>query len=327
MKFEFRNISKKKNAILVVAFLSLAAGVLVSFFGELFIAPAAAFLAALFLFEAGDKRIFSFAVPIATVLLNIFIGGFYSVRGIEPLVIALIICLMYTKGRAKTECVVAVCVTVAVFILASLYFDVVNITGSFDIGTVKGFYVGIYEELKAGFVEQITAISVTVDGSVNSVFTEEDATVLFDSVAKQLISMLIIISFIITGLTMKIFTAAIYRAEKEPHVVVGWRFSVTNIFAYFYGALFFLNMFFGVGVGTFEVIIANLYSVFMIVFAYFGFCVARDFISRGRSRGFATAVLIVGIVLLSSLALQILSVVGLFSTINQNKLNSINGDK
>ncbi len=323
MNFEFNDITKKRQAVCISAILAVLCGVLCSLFGEVFLAPTAALLAALFLFENGNKRIFSFIMPALIIIINVFIGGLYSVLGIAPLVLAIIIYFMYAKGRDKGECVVALTATASLLILISLYFAAVNMTESFDFEAVTGFYLEMYEGLKTDFIRQMSELSSINPSLQEPIFSDEELTLLFDSMARQLISMLVIISFVISGIALKLFCALIYRFEKEPHVVVGWRFRVTNVFAYFYAVLLFLNLFIGAGYGVTELIIINLYNIFMVVFAYFGFTVASAFLARGRGRGFATAILVFGIVLLSALALQILSVIGLIFTVMDNKRNAV----
>lgn len=326
MNFEFSDITKKRSAVILCAVLSVVSGTLGSFFGELFLAPTVALLAALFLFESGDKRIFSFIAPSLIVIINVFIGGFFSVLGIGPLILAFILYFMYLKGRGKSECVVALTLTVAALILVSLYLAAVNMTGSFDFDTVKNFYVDMYEAVKADFIRQMDELQSLNPGVTEPIFTEEELNLLFLGIAGQLISVLAVISFVITGVMLKAFSAIVYRFEKEPHVIVGWRFRVTNVFAYFYAALLFLNLFIGSGLGVFELAVVNLYNIFMVVFAYFGFLVAREFLSRGRGRGFASAVLIGAIILLSALAVQLLSLAGLIFTFIDNKHNRVKND-
>ena len=319
MKFEFKDLTKKKQAVLITAIIAVLCGVLNSFLGEIFLPPTAALLAALFLFENGGKRIFSYVVPSCLVIINVFIGGIYSVLGIAPIILALIIYFMYKNGRNKSECAVALTATAGVLILLSLYFAAVNATESFDFEAIKGFYIEIYEELKAGFVNQLSELSTVNPELESPIFTEDELALIFDSIAGQLISMLVIVSFLIAGVALKLFSLLIYRFEKEPHVIVGWRFKITNVFAYFYAILLLLNIFVGSGLGVVELVIINLYNIFMAIFAYFGFMVAREFLSRGRSGGFGTVMLVIGIFLLSALALQILSVIGLIYTIIDNK--------
>lgn len=326
MKFEFKDKSNSKRSVIITASLAVLFGTLNSLFGEIFLAPAAAFLSVLFLFESTSKRIFSYVVPTVIVILNVFLDGIFSVLGVAPLALAIIIYLMYKKGRSKAECVVALTVATVLLILLSLYFAAVNMTGSFDFEAVKNFYLSIYEDFKADFIRQMSELSNVNPALEGSIFTEDELVLLFDSIAAQLISVLVNVAFVITGIALKIFTHNVYRFESEPHIVVGWRFRITNVFAYFYAALFFFNLFIGAGFGVTELIVINLYNIFMVVFAYFGFTVARSFLSRGRSRGFATAMLIGGIILLSALALQLLSVIGLIFTIIDNKRNSVKND-
>ena len=72
------------------------------------------------------------------------------------------------------------------------------------------------------------------------------------------------------------------------------------------------------------VTVLNLYNIFMVVYAYFGFNYATYLLSLRRSRGFAYTVLIIAILVFSSLAVEILSLMGAFYAITDRKYSDEN---
>lgn len=304
--------------------LALIFGAVSAILGELFVALAIAPLAALFVFERKEKRILSYIVSILLVAVNFLIAGPLSVIGVEIVIVALIIAVAYARGMSKAECVLALTVVVSIMITLSLVFAAINETKVYTIESVISFYQNGFEAMKQEFVTQISEVTSSMgDGTEMLIYTAEDAAALFDRFANMLISVLVIISFALTGVILKVFSALMLRVSDEPDHIVSWRFVTSNIFAYFYLALFALYMFVAADTSVLAISIVNLYNVFMYVYAYFGFGYALGLISRGRSRGFGTVMLLLGCVMFSAVAFQILSLLGVFHTVTYNKFSKI----
>ena len=120
------------------------------------------------------------------------------------------------------------------------------------------------------------------------------------------------------GFTMKIFTAISARLAEDNRHVLCWRFSTTNIFAYFYVALVFISMFTSSGTGVFALTVANLYNIFMIIYAYIGFNFALASLSVKMKPVVAFLLIIVAVSLLASFAVSLLSMLGVFFTLRNN---------
>ena len=84
-------------------------------------------------------------------------------------------------------------------------------------------------------------------------------------------------------------------------------------------ALIVISFFSGGGTDNFAVTVNNLYTIFAAVFAYSGFCQLYRALSAKRSPIFVTLLMVMGVLLLSSLALTLLSVYGVIFTIAFNK--------
>jgi hypothetical protein len=64
-----------------------------------------------------------------------------------------------------------------------------------------------------------------------------------------------------------------------------------------------------------SVAVANLYNIFMVVFAYLGFNFAVQLLSTRRSKAFAYFIIVLALLMFSSFAIEILSLMGVFFTI------------
>ena len=117
---------------------------------------------------------------------------------------------------------------------------------------------------------------------------------------------------------IKVLSFAVYTTTGNPRIYE-WRFMLTSVFAYFYCAIFLAFVFLSGISATFYLIIANLFAVFMPIFAYFGFGFATALLSLRYTRGFAWSVLIVLLILFSALAFVILSFFGVVFVILHNK--------
>ena len=122
-------------------------------------------------------------------------------------------------------------------------------------------------------------------------------------------------------MTCKIFGFIVSRFSDKPEQIVNWRFSTNSIFAYFYLAITILSGLAGAS-DVFGIAIANIQNVFMVVYGYIGFNYAQYLFSRNRSSFFVTLMLIIAIVALSSIAISILSFLGVYFTVMKNKLES-----
>ena len=86
-----------------------------------------------------------------------------------------------------------------------------------------------------------------------------------------------------------------------------------------YLVLVLISFFMSSGTDTLSITVANLYSIFAVVFAYSGFGYLYRILSAKRGPVFAVLILVVGTLVLSSVAITLLSVFGVIFTITYNK--------
>lgn len=328
-------LSKKipyNKAIAALAVIATLSGVLTVFVGEILLPVAAAVLSSLMLFERGPKKPISISISslvfLVDMVLGIFIRSYAPLASIEIVLIAFLVFHLYKKRVGKAETAFYVSAAAALMLALSLVFLAFEQTGVYTIASVYEYYSGVYASLEKAVVDQLVAFTVTTSGgAVESVFTPESAKALFEEIMSSLVSCGILVSFLIAGVTLKIFTAVVSRCAEDRSFVVSWRFVASNTVAYFYVALVFISFFAGGGTDTFSLTVANLQTVFMFVFAYSGFGHLFRALSAKRSPFFAFVLLVIGILLLSSLALTLLSIYGVISTITYNKSKNVKDAK
>jgi hypothetical protein len=158
------------------------------------------------------------------------------------------------------------------------------------------------------------------NGNAAVLINPDDALLLFNTLINSLISVIVICGFLIAGVTFKIFGALVGRIDNEPSVVYNWRFSTSNVFAYFYIAVMLLSLFLGVSTDIFSLTVSNLYNVLSAVYAYIGYNYVSAMLINSPRRGFMKVILIFALFSATSLAIGILSVMGVIFTFSHNKI-------
>ena len=322
LKFNIKN-SKALTGLSIIAMLS---GVLCALVGEIAFFLYCGALAAVFLYDKGTKRVISVALPIIVLVLNFLLGSLVPTAAVFAPIAALILCVFYKKGASKGECagyMTAVCslmIVLGAFALAMIK------VGQFSFSLAIEYYKGIYEsfsEQLLNFIESSLQSNTELYEGVYEGISEEYISLLLSSLVMTLPSLVVALAFLLTGLSCKFFTFIVSRLSDKREYILSWRFSTSNIFAYFYlAAVIFLGL-----IGTsdvFGIAIANLQNVFMLVYAYIGFNYAKYIFSRRRNAIFVTLILIAAVAAFSSLAVSILSFLGVYFTIAKNKALSAN---
>ena len=319
MKNQLKNVKGYTNTLVALSFITIVFGALTALFGEIAAPLYAASLAALYLYDTRSRRVLSIVVSLFVVGLNLILGNYVPTAAVFAVFAALVISLMYNRGMSKGECFGYVTVINAVMILVGLFALACLSTKSLSFEAVFDYYGAIYEGIVGNIIKAINEAAVTASSSgITQSFDEETIRTLLDAVVLVLPSVLVIVAFLLSGITAKIFTFIVSRLSAKPLEVLRWRFSTGNVFAYFYLIVSVLA-FVAMGNDGFAIVVANLHNVFMVVYAYIGFNYVHFLISRSRSSFFATAILIVAILALSSFALSLLSFIGVYFTIMKNK--------
>ena len=308
-----------KKVMLILSILTFSFGLAFGIIGEVFLPFASAFLAALFLFEKPEIRFLSYLVPLSTVTICVMIKGIYALISIEYVLLALIIIFCYIHSKSKAECSLYLTLTVSIFVLISLYLGAGTAIGSLAPEKIIEHYNEMYLDFKAAFVDFFSKYSATLeDGATQSLLTNEEILSYFDSLTVLAVSVVAIFSFAISGVAIKIFTKTALTISNKGILKTFAHFIPSTLTAYSYIAAVILSIFASTD-DIFGASVANVNQILMIVFAYMGaqYLIA---IFKASERKSTTLIIFLGaFVLLPGVALQILSYLGVFLTINTNK--------
>lgn len=313
---ELKDTHNYKKVMLVLSVLTFVSGLAYSVIGEISLPFAAAFCAALFLFEKPKGRFLSYAVPAVTVLLNVLIDGPYGLISTEYILLALIIVLVYKSRGTKSECAIYISVVTALFIALALYLGATKVTGSFNIDSAFGYYSELLVELEN---EMVNLYSSAHAG--NSTVSPEQIDLLFYEIRIQTVSLIAGAAFIITGFAIKLFTIIVLRISKRGILVSFAHFLPTNVTAFAYVIVLILSIFSGTE-SLFGIIMLNISNILMLVFAYIGIRYVSTLARMTGKKGFIYAILIATFVTIPDVALRILSFLGAWATIGTN--NTLN---
>lgn len=319
MNLKLKDSARTFKTKVFLALLATLGGFLCAIFAHLgiFAIPlTASFIATLFLAERGDKPVFSVIVPIIVFLLDFVFNSIYSLCGVCSIIIALLIYLSLTrKIFSKGECAIAVTAVIAIAMGAMMLLYAFLKINSFDYNLAVEYYQGLLTGAKESAISSMmTAIESSADNSLAGI-TAQDLSKMFDSYFSMLLSMIVVLAFLICGLTFKFFGYLSSKYVMHPEVIQRWRFSLSPIYCYFYLALYFISSVV-TGNGVFTIAVLNMANVFMSIFAYLGFEFALKLVERKINSKFVSVfILFILFILLGSFAISILSFAGVFSII------------
>ena len=186
--------------------------------------------------------------------------------------------------------------------------------------TVTSFYTSLYELLKEEFLSAYSILMSSVStGSAVVEFSPDEIVAILDSSLYMMISLVIVAAFAICGLSLKIFSAFVKRLDDDTAFVKSWSFVTPNVYAVFYIILTILNVFFTSGSDVLGITVANLYVIFMFVYAYVGIKLIYGHFAAHHSKFVVSFLIFVILACLPGTAFQIFSVIGVFNTFYHNK--------
>lgn len=323
MKVKFNEKISAKKALLVLSLFSIFTSLLCVILSDFLLPVLVALLAALFCFEQGDKKIFSYVTAACVLAINIvgclFIRQFLLPWAIYALVLAFLIYWFASQGKSKMECVFIATIASAAFIVISFVIFAMLQCGDASLAAVSKYYSDIIDKLRILFVENTYVIYSEAYARAGITFTHDMLFELFDTIISNVISFIIIGGFVYSGIAFKIFQAITLKYCDDKEYILGWRFTTPSLYAYFYLILTIVSLFTMSSVGVLSICVGNLYNVFMVIYAYVGFGFAHAFLSRKRSPVTAYILLLIIVVLFFNFALEILAMIGAFGTIRKNK--------
>lgn len=318
MKLKLKTSLSKKKTLLLISTLLIFFGALSCILGEFILPFLTATLAVLYLFDGSKHRVLSISVSVLLLIINV--AGFIAVKTISlfapaSIILAFIICFSFCKGESKADAAYIMTIIAAIFsLLMYLLYAMVD-QGEYTLDAVKVFYTDFYDSLRTLIVDSFMSVYSTSGLEV----TEEMIIALFDRQVSMIISYLLVGGFMVVGVAMKLFSFVVSRLVEDKSTILQWRFSTTNLYAYFYLILTLASVFVINADSIFAISILNLYNVFLIVFAYVGFNFVITHILKNLRPLYAGLILVAVMLLFSGFAVQVLAILGVMHTIRSNK--------
>ena len=324
MRISLNGNASYSRVITRYTFLSLLSVFGCSLLGYIFLPFAAASYAAILIYEPPSKRIFSYAIPVIAFLFNFLLRGIYSIEAISYFIVALIIyyCVKYNKSKGETAFWTSLAILICFVVSAILLLYELSLSAGYT--SFVSFFSERYQEYKELFLETVTSFVYEGDnGSLSFAFNLYEAEMLFRELIIYVVPITFLLSFLLSGITLKLFVRAVERNSDEKCEINAWNFAVSNMVSYFYIVLAFIALVAVSDGSTFSFVIFTLNTIFVAVFAYIGIkSLYYIIISKGRGKVFAFILIVLAILLLSSLAFQLLSYFGVIINILTNKVIS-----
>ena len=319
---------KRTIAFFSAIFLLLAsAAAMLGQLGLIFVPCVAGFYATILTFESKCKRIMSYVLPPLAVGVEILFYGFYSCNCLFAIAIGFVIYFSAKRRFGKWESAYVVTAIYALLFLVSFFLAVVLATGKFSVSAVTDYYQSFFDTLRNGVVEFLLTLSAPAsDGSVNLIFNEQTANQACNSIFGLIVAYVLIIAFFLAGISFKTYSSLVIRYAKETEPMLSWRFSPSPFFAYTYCIVTVIHFFSSGEIGIFSMTVSTLYLLLMVAFAYVGLLFVNAYLSYRFNRGAAKVLLIIAVLLFSSLAIELLSFVGVFIVIMSGKFSKMKND-
>ena len=313
MNIKLKNKFKYRSTVALLAFLSLfsgAVGIIYGVTGFVMLPLTSAFLAALICVE--KRRIASVCVSSLLIIGEILIGflDYFTFTSLSSVLLAAIISVFYLKKMDKSESVTFSTLATALIILISAVVYIISTTNASTLMEAYEHFVSVYNGFKESVIESV--MSMTVDSQTsNATITRESLEEVFGAYLNCIVAIVTIIAFTLIGLAHKIFRKLMIVYSEDENYANTWRFTPYAPFAYFYFVLMIGSMFSMDTSSVISVSVLNLYLIFMLVFAYIGYGFTAFWIrTRGKSRLFSHLSVLALTLIFSSIALQILAVIG-----------------
>lgn len=322
MKTELKKDLSYNKTLLILSALCILSGILSVALGELAVPFVAGFCAAIFVFESGRKRVYSFVVPVALIFVGaiglIFIGSTFLLWGILCILAAFIIYYAYTRSKSKFDFSLILTGVTSVFTVLSVLIIGMICAKSFSLEASIAFYGDLYDALRDEAAKAIVDFYSELYKDTSAAITLTEAGEIIDSALGAVIAVIAVVSFILCGLCFKVFTAVISKCADNKEELSDWRFEPPSFYGHFYYILIFAYFFAAYSEGIISTVIVNLYIIFMWMFAYVGYNVVLEKFA-GRKRPITVFIVItLAILLLSSFVLQILAILGAVYVTRQN---------
>lgn len=318
MKTQLSTDRSYRTSITVLFIFTLLSLIGTAFIGEFLLPVCAAFYAALLVFEQ-NKRVLSVICALFGIGLVFVPLVVPPMWGIASLMCGAILYLLYRHDNTKCDSAIVLTLALSFAIVFSFFLVAFVETGIYTFDSAVKFYTDIYENIRASFIFGMSQTGIAISEEIGEIqFDSEQLAAIFDTAFRLLVSFVVIIAFILAGLTLKIFCAIVRRFVDDDSEIKAWRFAVPSIYAYVYVIFFFVSSF-AYGESVLEVSILNLTGIFASIFAYIGLKAVFEMFTKKNRKVFGTVIIVFAAVFLGTLAVNALSVFGVIYTIQQNK--------
>jgi hypothetical protein len=320
IRAELKKEISYKGALVLLCLGIIALGLFTVFFGDILVPVLCALLAVLFTFENKERRVLSYAISALLLISNLaailFIDTFCSFFGFCAVVFAILIYLFFSRGVEKADCVAVLTAVGTFFVIINFVYFAMNFTGNYTLGAVSEFVSLLrvaFEKIMNESLAMMIASVPESEAQLSQILSQ--IGVIFDSFKMISLSFAVIIGFVLSGVALKFYSFLVFKMSDLGASVFNWKFKTSRVFAYFYIILSVLSVFTMSADSVVSVAVANLYNIFMVVFAYLGFNFAVQLLSTRRSKAFAYFIIVLALLMFSSFAIEILSLMGVFFTI------------
>lgn len=332
MDIRYRADKRFSVIVLILSALFLVFSSLAALIGQLgvFLIPLIAPpLCAIFLYDRTKNRILSILIAASAVALDAIFNLAASFNALAAVIMSIFVVLSIKKGYQKSFSAAVSTVFLALLFLVYAYISAFDAIGKFDFALATSYLAELFESIKSELFEYMKDFYANTPVSQGGVeVSDELIAEIINLYFNLMISVVLVVSFALVGFTFKGLSLIINLTAEDSKEFGKWRFVTSSVFAYFFLAVWFLQIFVS-GNQIVGIAILNLYEVFAFVYAYLGFGLSCYFFTmRLGRRGLATFIVLFLIVLFSSAAIQVLSVVGAFSmiTYNRAKAEKLGGD-
>lgn len=310
MKVNLNSKYKPTSALLLLTVISVALSLGASLLGEIILPFATAALALLYV-NVGNRKIFAIVATTMILVTDTILNGALSYVGVEICILSFVIVIALAVKASKAETSFWLSAVVLIFFVIVSALAVWSATGEISVDGYFDYYIELYKSLRDVFVD--TIVASTKNTPYAELITEESAAELFGSFASILPAVLMVIAFAISGVTLKLLSGALAKIS-DPDTkewVSGWHFKISGIITLAFWVLVVINLFTASEDSMFAVVVANLYTVLMMIHAYIGFKVVKLFFARVFKNRALALLTIVGILLFfNSLAIELLAYFG-----------------
>ena len=240
---------------------------------------------------------------------------YFTLTSLSSVAVAIIISAFYLKKKDKFTSAVFATIVTSFMIFASAVICIICTTEASSVSGAYEYFLVAYNSFKDG-VTSSTLEMMSQSPLYDASFSVEYVELILDAYLNCIVAIVSILAFLLVGLGYKLFCKLVSAYSQNKNGINSWQFIPHGAFAYFYFALLVLSMFSMDTESVISVSIANLYLIFMAMFAYVGYSFSIVMLGvKGIKKPFSHILVLALTLMFSSLALQILAALGAFITI------------